>query len=233
MGMIRTFNLKESGLRRLIAVTGHFGSGKTNVAVNLALRLREETGKPVTLIDLDIVNPYFRAADSVSELEAAGVKCILPEFANTNVDIPSLPPAILSVFDGSAADSYAVFDVGGDDTGAAALGGYRHMFARGGYDMLFVCSMFRPLTPTAAETFEYMREIEQRSGMKCTALVNNSSIGVSTERSTLASTDGYIGELSKLSGLPVLFASSVLRDIDPPAHPVFFMDNITKNIYGG
>ena len=110
--------------KRITVIAGHFGCGKTNIAVNLALALAEE-GKKCCLVDLDIVNPYFRSADNEKQLKEAGVRPILPEFANTNVDIPSLPKEYGSVF---VTDECAVIDVGGDSDGATALGVHHQQY---------------------------------------------------------------------------------------------------------
>ena len=110
-------------------ITGHYGSGKTEIAINLAQKLKN----PV-IVDMDIVNPYFRTADAKDKLEALGVKVITPEFANTNVDIPSLPPEIFSALQGT---NDVILDVGGDEDGAIALGQFNKYF-QNGYEMYFV-----------------------------------------------------------------------------------------------
>ena len=107
--------------KRVTLFAGHYGSGKTNIAVNYALRLKKE-GKPVVIADLDIVNPYFRTKDSEEELRAAGIRLISSEFAGSNVDLPSLPQEMYTVTDNR--EEYAVLDIGGDDRGAYALGRY-------------------------------------------------------------------------------------------------------------
>ena len=109
---------------KLNIVCGHYGSGKTNVAVNLALDLRKrDTGLKIYAADLDIVNPYFRTADAAEILRGANVEPLIPEFANTNVDIPSLPPKMMGLMRGDYADAVSILDVGGDD-GAVVLGMY-------------------------------------------------------------------------------------------------------------
>ncbi|MFA6948190.1 MAG: P-loop NTPase [Eubacteriales bacterium] len=210
---------------RIIIVTGHFGSGKTNVAVNIAMQLARR-GEKTTLIDFDVVNPYFRAADSKSELESMGVRCIIPEFANSNVDVPSLPPDIYSVFDGVG---YAVFDVGGDETGAVALGMFSAQIKTCGYDMLCVCSMYRPLTPTAEDTAGLLADIEGHSRLRVTGLVNNSNVGYATDADTLAASGEYISRVSALTGVPLLFSATFARgDID--TSELFVMKNVTRDI---
>ena len=213
-----------------IIVTGHFGCGKTNVAVNLAFALKAE-GNAVVIADMDIVNPYFRTADSTAALNEAGIRCVIPRYAGTNVDLPALPADIYSMFAGSG--SYGIFDVGGDDTGAAALGMFRHCFEDNGpYEMLYVFSMYRPLTADPSDAAAIMREIESRSHLRATAVVNNSSLGAESDESSFRSSFAYAGEVSRLCGLPLAF-DSTFGNWDIPGRNVFHMKNITKNIYGG
>ena len=149
-------------LEKIIVVTGHFGAGKTNFAVNLAKEAKKN-GRPVTLIDLDTVNPYFRAADDKGELEELGIRCIIPDFANTNVDIPTLPPEIysaLEAYENPDYDGVTIFDVGGDN-GAAALGMYEKWFREYPYSMLSCCSLYRPLTEEP-EDAGYRQHLEPR-----------------------------------------------------------------------
>ena len=140
--------------KRVNLFMGHYGSGKTNIAVNYALRLKEQ-GKAVKIADLDIVNPYFRTKDSAQLLEKAGIPLISPTFANTNVDLPALPAETYSLFQNNA--FYAVMDIGGDDRGAYALGRYRdYILEENDYEAFFVANFYRPLTTTAAEALEVM-----------------------------------------------------------------------------
>ena len=187
--------------KRLTLFAGHYGSGKTNIAVNYALALAGE-GKPVCIADLDIVNPYFRTADSAKDLKAAGVELISPRFANSNVDLPALPAeAYRLVQDRSA---YAVMDIGGDDRGAYALGRYvPYIKAENNYRMAFVANASRPLTRTPAEALEVMREIEAACGLKFTCIVNNTNLASETAPQTVLDSVSYVEELSRLSGLPV------------------------------
>lgn len=188
----------------ICVVTGHFGAGKTNFAVNLALGERAR-GREVTLIDLDIVNPYFRAADNRAELEAAGVRCVIPEFANTNVDIPTLPPDIYSALEvyEKPTDRLTIIDVGGDN-GAVALGMYRRWFEEYGYDMLYCANCYRPLTETAADALESLREVEDCSRMKVTGIVNTSNLGDETTPDDIRGSIAFADELAELAGVPVI-----------------------------
>lgn len=187
--------------KRLTLFAGHYGSGKTNIAVNYALHLAAE-GKKVCIADLDIVNPYFRTKDSAAVLDAAGVHLISPTFANTNVDLPALPAeAYRLVTDKSI---YGIMDIGGDDRGAYALGRYvPAMKEEGNYRMVFVANCYRPLTRTPEEALEVMREIEAACGLQFTDIINNSNLASETTPVTVLASLDYMEKLSQLSGLPI------------------------------
>ena len=187
--------------KRLTLFAGHYGSGKTNIAVNYALKLAGE-GKHVCIADLDIVNPYFRTKDSAAVLEKAGVKLISPQFANSNVDLPALPAeAYRLVTDKSI---YGIMDIGGDDRGAYALGRYVPAIKEeGNYRMVFVANACRPLTRTPEEAMEVMREIEAACSLSFTDLINNTNLGTETTPETVLEARDYMARLSELSGLPI------------------------------
>ena len=187
--------------KRLTLFAGHYGSGKTNIAVNYALLLARE-GKKVCIADLDIVNPYFRTKDSQKELEAAGIDLISPQYANSNVDLPALPAASYRLVQDKS--SYGIMDIGGDDRGAYALGRFvPSILEENDYRMVFVANASRPLTRTAEDAMEVMREIEAACGLRFTALINNTNLGSETTAETVLSAGCYMEELSALSGLPV------------------------------
>ena len=168
--------------KRLTLFAGHYGSGKTNIAVNYAIALAKE-GKQVCIADLDIVNPYFRTADSDKDLAAAGVTLISPQFANTNVDLPALPAEAYRLVQDKSI--YGVMDIGGDDRGAYALGRYVPFIKEeGNYRMVFVANFCRPLTTTAEEALEVMREIENACSLQFTDIINNSNLGPETTPET-------------------------------------------------
>ena len=193
--------------KRLTLFAGHYGSGKTNIAVNYALKLAGE-GKQVCIADLDIVNPYFRTKDSAAVLEAAGVKLISPQFANTNVDLPALPAeAYRLVTDKSI---HGIMDIGGDDRGAYALGRYVPAIKEeNNYRMVFVANACRPLTRTPEEAMEVMAEIEAACGLKFTDIVNNTNLGHETTAEIVLDSSEYMEKLSKLSGLPIFATTAV------------------------
>ena len=196
--------------KRLTLFAGHYGSGKTNIAVNYALHLAKE-GKQVCIADLDIVNPYFRTADSRQELESAGVELISPQFANSNVDLPALPAQAYKLVQDKRC--YGIMDIGGDDRGAYALGRYvPYMKQEKNYRMVYVANCYRPLTRTAAEALEVMREIEAACGLAFTDIVNNSNLASETDVQAVLNSRDYIQELSERSGLPV-FMTTVRADL--------------------
>ena len=191
--------------KRVTLFAGHYGSGKTNIAVNFALHLAGE-GKTVTLADMDIVNPYYRSKDSTQELEAAGVKVIASAYANTNVDVPALPQEMYSVTEDTS--RYAVLDVGGDDRGALALGRYAPAILKeNDYHMIYVFNASRPLSRTAEMALEIMGEIETAGGIPFTAIVNNTNLGRDTDWETVAASRKEAEKLSQISGLPLLFTA--------------------------
>ena len=187
--------------KRIVLLSGHYGSGKTNIAVNLAF-LMKETHDRVAIADIDIVNPYFRTRDSQGELEDAGIRVIASEFASSNVDLPALPSDVYAIT--SDQGLRAVIDVGGDDRGALALGRWRDAIVEeNDYEMLLVVNRFRPLTRDAASAIDVMREIEATAGMRFTAIVNNSNLGEETTAEDVLSSMGYADEICALTGLPL------------------------------
>ena len=188
-------------MKRVNLFCGHYGSGKTNVAVNFAFYLKKQ-GLDVAIADIDIVNPYFRTKDSENELKSAGIDVISLPFANSNVDLPALPPEVYSLVQNRTRT--AVFDIGGDDRGAYALGRYvPYILEENDFHMFFVANFCRPLTRTAEEAMEVMKEIEEACGIPFTALVNNSNLGRETTLEGIREWQREAERLSVLSGLPV------------------------------
>lgn len=191
--------------KRITLFAGHYGSGKTNIAVNYALLLARE-GRKTAIADLDIVNPYFRTKDSYAELSEAGIDLISPQFANSNVDLPALPAEAYRLVQDK--EPFAVMDIGGDDRGAYALGRYTpFILEENDYRMAFVANPYRPLTRTPGEALEVMREIESAGGLPFTAIVNNANLAHETTPETVLAAVPYMEKLSELSGLPVWMTS--------------------------
>lgn len=191
--------------KRLTLLCGHYGSGKTNVAVNIAFALRKVYDN-VTVADLDIVNPYFRTKDSSEDFRRLGIRLICSEYANSNVDLPSMPADMYAIVHDRSMK--AVVDIGGDDRGALALGRLAPaILEENDYEMLMVINKYRPLTPDAPSTIEVMEEIQAACKMRFTGLVNNSNLGVETGAEDVLSSVDYAQEVSRLSGLPVVMTT--------------------------
>ena len=198
--------------KRITIVAGHYGSGKTNLAVNLAFLLKQMYDK-VAIADLDIVNPYFRTKDSEKPLTEAGIRLITSDWSNTNVDVPAVPPAVQSVFDDHKL--HAVLDIGGDDRGALALGRYASFIrAAGDCEMLMVINKFRPLSGDARSVSEIRKEIETAAHVRFDALVNNSNLARETTAEDVLSSLEYANAVSQETGLPMKF-TSVREDLAP------------------
>ena len=193
-------------IKRVTLFAGHYGSGKTNIAVNWALYLRKR-GYPVTIADLDIVNPYFRTKDSAKELEEAGIRMIASPFANSNVDVPALPGELYAVVDDRTA--HAVLDVGGDDRGALALGRYSPaIIEENDYAMLAVLNFSRPLTATPQDAVEVLREVEVAGSLRFTGLINNTNLGAATTPETVLQSVALAEETARLCGLPLVMTTA-------------------------
>lgn len=187
-------------LKKLTIVTGHYGSGKTNISVNLALEGARQ-GKKCTVIDLDIVNPYFRTADFEELFAQNGITLKTPQYANSNLDIPALGISVKGVLDES---DCVIIDVGGDDEGAKALGRYKAVISEcEDREMLYVINKCRYLTKEPDEALELMREIETASGLSCTGIVNNTNLGGETDESIILGSLDYARKVAEAAGLPL------------------------------
>lgn len=184
---------------RFVVLVGNYGSGKTELALNLALASAQQM--TTTLVDLDIVNPYFRSGEKADELKDAGVRVLMPTFAMSTVDIPALPAEIQSVFEQPS--QRVIFDVGGDDTGAAALGRYAPSFRRYREDttVCLVINAMRPLTQTAEDVVDLAQRIAARGRMNIDVIINNTNLADQTEPEMLAAGHQVAVEAAKLLGV--------------------------------
>ena len=191
--------------KRLTVLCGHYGTGKTNCAVNMAMDLKRQYPK-VAVADLDIVNPYFRTKDSEAEFEKAGIELICSRYANTNLDIPALPENLYRITENR--DTKMILDIGGDDSGAIVLGRLASaILDENDYEMLTVINKYRPLTPDVESTVEVLREIEASSRIPFTGIVNNSNLGEETTPEDVAASLKYAEDVASAMGIPVVMTT--------------------------
>jgi hypothetical protein len=195
---------------RITIFVGHYGSGKTEVAVNYAIKLKEE-GNDVIIVDLDIVNAYYRTKDNEKMLNEMGIEVISPLYANTNVDIPSLPPDILKVF--ANKDKKIVFDVGGDDAGAIALGRFFSYFSQENYQMYSVINTKRPLTDNKEDIIIVIRDINYNSRLQITGLINNTNLSYETKCEDILKGEKIVKSVCEEINLPFIFTSLLLEHV--------------------
>ena len=191
-------------LKDVTVICGHYGCGKTNLALNLALDAAN-AGKKVTLVDLDVINPYFRSSEYEALLSEKGIELVAPVYANTNLDLPALSPRISSVFDSGRT---VIFDVGGDDAGASILGRFSAKVNAADYDMLYVINQYRVLSTEAAEAESLLREIESACRIQATGIVNNSHLKSETTAETVREAMAYAEETAKRLDLPLRFTTA-------------------------
>ena len=190
--------------KRVTVVCGHYGTGKTNLSINLAMDCAKE-GQHVTLIDMDVVNPYFRSSDYAEELTKNGVRVLGPNFANSNLDTPSLPAAIGdAITDGEK----VIIDVGGDDAGATALGVYRRQLDLSDPDVIYVVNKYRSQTTVPEEAVQILHEIENAAHIKATCIANNSHLKDLTTAETVLDSIPFAERVSEITGLPIRFTTA-------------------------
>ena len=191
--------------KRLTILCGHYGTGKTNCAVNMAQDLKRQFPK-VAVADLDIVNPYFRTKDSEQEFAAAGIELICSRYANTNLDIPALPENLYRITEDR--DTKMILDIGGDDSGAIVLGRLAPaILQENDYEMLTVINKYRPLTPDVESTVEVLRDIEAASQLSFTGIVNNSNLGEETTPEDVIASVQYAEDVGAAMGIPVVMTT--------------------------
>ena len=195
--------------KRVTIICGHYGSGKTNIAVNMSYELKEQK-ENAAIADLDIVNPYFRTLDSEEDFKKRGIKLICSPYANSNLDAPALPQEMYAITDDRSMN--VVIDVGGDDRGALALGRISQAIVNeNNYDMYMVINCYRPLTKTTEELLEVKDEIETAGRIKFTGIINNSNLGRDTKPEDVIASLAYAKEASEKTGLKIAATSYDIR----------------------
>ena len=208
--------------KRITLLCGHYGSGKTNIAVNMAFDLKNQK-ENVAIADLDIVNPYFRTKDSIQDFNEKNIRLICSEYANSNVDIPALPQDLYAITDDKNLN--VIIDVGGDDRGALALGRLSEKIKKeNNYEMLMVVNFYRPLTRDVDSMIEVMKEIEFACNIKITGLINNSNLGELTTPDDILKTIPMAKELSEKTSLPI-----VMTSVEEKIYKI--LENETENLF--
>lgn len=191
-------------MKRITVLFGNYGSGKTELSLNIALMLSYKK-KDVTLVDLDIVNPYFRSSEHTAMLSKSGIRVISPVYANTAVDIPALPPEVYASFN----TGYTVFDCGGDPVGAAALGSLKKHFdeVRSDCEVLFVINTRRPFQESACSLSDSLKRIQKSARLLADGFVLNTNLGKETTGQELAQSYDIAKELEQKEGIPIKYIS--------------------------
>ena len=214
-------NISEVFNHRISIVTGHYGTGKTEFAVNLALELAKSHNN-VMIADLDIVNPYFRSRERKKEFDAVGVKLISSSQEAAHADIPALPAELFAIFQNR--DIRGILDIGGDPVGARVLARFQPQIVREDYELLFVVNANRPEVRTADSAIEYLRKIEDITGLKCSGLVNNTHLCGETTEAQVRKGAALAKEISDITGIPVRCHVAVERlaeNLSDLKEPVF------------
>ncbi|MGI5848606.1 MAG: hypothetical protein ACOX8Q_00810 [Christensenellales bacterium] len=198
-------------MKKITVLYGNYGSGKTELALNIALQLRR-MHTDVSLIDFDIVNPYFRSSEHKDMLERQGIRVIAPVYANTMVDLPAIPPDVFSAFKGG----YAVFDCGGDPVGAAALGGLKQHFdgMREKTEALYVINTKRPFQDSAARILQSLELIQNNARLLADGFIFNANLGKETTGEELGEGYKIIKSLVQLTGVPLSYVSGTKESLN-------------------
>ena len=212
---------------RLTIIIGAYGSGKSEIAVNMSLAQRKALpDKKLLIADLDIVNPFYRSSDCGAVLEEAGVRLITPLYAGSNVDAPVLTPEMYVIFDD---ESYqGIFDIGGEDMGAIVLGSIRKRIENTDTAIYMAVNTLRPFTSDAEQIAIMTNELTAAAGFKIDGYLNNTNLLEETTAEMLEEGEKKILEASKLTGIP-LIANCVMEGVDIPEgklkdHELFRME---------
>ena len=187
--------------RKITIISGHYGTGKTEFAVNLAIAMARD-GRKVSLVDLDIVNPYFRSIERKAQLEREGVVVHVTSQGG-KADIPALPAAIMSVF--IDPELQTVIDLGGDPGGARVLGYYKPQIDQTPHDFWFLINRNRPENATAEKAIAYLRQTEVASRQKITGIINSTHLGRETSTEDILRGDALAAEIADILGLPLIY----------------------------
>lgn len=199
-------------LAPITVLMGHAGVGKTNVALGFSL-VEAERGHKVTLVDLDVVNPYFRSSDYPELLAGAGIRLIAPVLARTTLDTPSLTGELDATIGEAMADptQRIIIDVGGDDDGATTIGRWSAMLCEAGAKVFYVVSAFRALTTEPEAAAAMLPDIEEHAHLRANAILNTSNLGDETTTEHVEHGRAFAREVAALCNLPL--AATVVPEV--------------------
>ncbi len=193
--------------KRIRIITGHYGSGKTEFAVNYVKALRRSVEGKVAIADLDIVNVYFRSREKKDELEQLGIQVIASTIEGANADVPAVSGAMTMPVVNK--DYQYVIDLGGNDVGTLVLGRIKPIIDHAETDFFMVVNVYRPNTSTPEGIIEQMENLEYAAGLKVTGFINNTNLVRETTADCLAYGDEVLKEVTKRTGVPVKYVTYV------------------------
>lgn len=193
--------------RRIRIITGHYGSGKTEFAVNYVKKLRESVDGRVAIADLDIVNVYFRSREKKEELEEKGIQVIASNLDTAVADVPAVSGAMTMPVINK--EYQYVIDLGGNDVGTLVLGRIKPLLDHAEADFFMVVNAYRPNTSTPEGIIEQMENLEYAAGLKVTGFINNTNLVRETTAECLLHGDEVLKEVTKRTGVPVKYVSYV------------------------
>ena len=202
--------------KKIIIIVGGYGSGKSEVAVNLACYLKSNQDHNIAIADLDIINPYFRSREAIKALTELGIKSIVPEGGQFYADLPIILPEIKGAIEKNN-DDLLILDVGGDDAGSRVLSSLSDAFVKVEYEMLLVLNARRPFTSNLEESAKMIKNIEKSSRLKFTGLISNTHLMENTTKEIIMEGVELARIVSKELNLPLLFVSglkNILKEID-------------------
>ena len=218
------FNIEDK--KRISIFIGMFGSGKTEIALNFAIKLKEKYDK-VALEDIDVISPYFRTRDLKNKFEDMGIEVITPEGKLMHADLPIISPKIKGFI--SREDYKIVIDCGGNDDGAVVLGSLYSSLKNYKYDIYFVVNPYRPFTDTVEKTVAHIKRLEKTSRQRISYLINNANIGHLSEIKNIVYGESFIEEISRISNIPV--SMTVITEgmnIQETKYPLFEIKKFLK-----
>ncbi len=201
----------EIDLTGIVVIVGNYGSGKTEVSINLAVH-RKRAGVDVRIVDLDLVNPYFRTREARASLANLGIEVVLPPEQYLQADLPILSPLVAGMI--RQPSELTLLDVGGDDVGATVLATLEDKFKDKSLRVLQVVNPLRPFTETIEGCLKIRAEIEQASKLTIDGLIGNANLIDETTPDHIYDGYDFVKALSEQSGVPLEFIT-IARELLP------------------